>query len=165
MRCHTKRALLASAALLLSLAATTHPGYAQGSARADVARDEMAQALLDTIAARVATLEVARAALLGVGKAATDRDVTENQKQLDALRQYVDELPQPQTARAYVNEQVARALDARLASVNVNRRLLATVHAPNDQELQALAATAAALARRRTELRAQSVGAGPGPQG
>ena len=141
------------------------PGHAQAASPPDSVRDDLAQAMLDTAAAHIAALEVTRARMIGVGKSPAARDLADVEKQLAALRHYVDELPQPQSARAYVNGQVVRVLDANLASVNVSRRLLAALRASNDREIQALAGTAAVLERRRAELQAHAVGTNRIPQG
>jgi hypothetical protein len=135
---------------------------AQSAVPPSAAQDHLARTLLDTIAARLSTLEIQRAFLAASGSSATHPDRQAIESQIAALRAYVRELPNPKVAEAFVNWQVIGAIEARLASVAVNQRLIVAT-SPNHPDAQALAAAETQLKRRRSELQALVVGTGSQP--
>lgn len=125
---------------------------AADSGRAPV--DGLTQAIEDTIAGRLAALEVQRAELVGTGRTPEHPDLVEVDRQLAALRAQLSELPNAKSAQAAVNVHVLHAIEARLAGLAVDHRLRGLVLPANHPALQAIVATEAVLQRRRSELQA-----------
>jgi len=127
--------------------------HAQRVPSADSLRDGLTQARLDTSAARLAALELRRAELLA-GQANDSLQRQAVDRQITALRHYVDELPDPRAGQAHATRQILRAIEGRLASLAVTRRLLGKEQLVDSPEGRALATYEAALEHRRLELRA-----------
>ena len=115
--------------------------------------DRLAAAIRDTIAARLAALELLRPTLHATGKAATHPDLVNADRQVALLRQQLRTLPEPAAAEAYANAVILRAVEARLAGLAVERVLLAAERGAAYPDVQAMAAEEAQLQQRRTELR------------
>ena len=158
----TRQATLAATGLCIALLSVGFNADAQAEPPAQAAPDGLAHALLDTLAARIAQLELQR-----VGHtAAMDAhhpDVTAIEKALAALRAQIDELPDPRAARTFVALQSLRAVEARLAGLVVQRRVtLATGRLPAEHpDIKHMIAADAILARRRAELRPLALGTAP----
>ena len=140
--------------------------YAQTAASAHAVRlgaqsdDRLAELTLDTIAARLAAVEVRRSELNATGRAATHPDVVTVTRQATLLRQMLRELPRPAAAETYANGVILRAVEARLASIAVERPLLAAERGASHPDVQVLAAEEAQLRQRRLELRAAGTQSG-----
>jgi hypothetical protein len=131
---------------------------AQHQPSADTTTDTFTQALRDTLAARLGALEVQRAFLVASGRSPSHPDRVALENQLAALRAYVAELPDHNGTAAVVNQRVLEVIEAHLAGIAVQQRILNVVR-PNHPDGQVLAAARAALEQRRTELRALVIGA------
>jgi hypothetical protein len=121
----------------------------------------MARALFDTLTKRLSGLEIERAVLIGSGKSADYPDRQAVERQLATLRQFLTELPNPKATQVYANQEVLAAIEARLAGLAVERRLL-EAERPNHPDAKAMAAMEAVLQQRRTELRALVLGTSAG---
>ena len=149
-------AMLCSA--LLSIVPTAAKAQ-RAASRAPVAAapsrpDGLTQAIQDTIVARLVTLELQRPELLASGRSADHPDVVAVNRRLVALHAQLSELPDPKAAEVAVNAALIRAIEAKLASLVVERRLRALELPASHPDLQAMAALEAALQQRRSELRA-----------
>ena len=129
--------------------------------RSEPTQDHMVRALFDTLTKRLSALEIDRAVLIGSGKPADHPDRQAVERQLATLRQFLAELPNQKTTQGYANQEVLGAIEARLAGLVVERRLLA-VERPNHPDVQAIAGTEAVLQQRRTELRVLVLGTNSG---
>lgn len=114
--------------------------------------DGLTQAILDTVAAHLVALELQRPELLATGRSSDHPEVVAVDRRLAVLRAQLSELPNTRAVEAAINARLLRAIEARLASVTVERRLRAVDLPPSHSELQAMAALEAALQRRRSEL-------------
>lgn len=149
--------LLAAPALVPAMAhgqQSTAYVVSSGADSSRVAVDGLTQAIQDTIAARLAALEIQRAELVGTGRSPQHPELVAVDRQLTALRTQLSELPNARAARATVNLHVLRAIEARLAGLAVDHRLRELTLPANHPDLQATVATEAALQRRRSELQA-----------
>jgi len=159
-RPHIAVASFELALCLVLVGATGTRLHAQTAANAQAVRvaaqsdDRLAEVTLDTIAARLAALELRRSELNATGRAATHPDVVTVTRQATVLRQLLRELPRPAVAESYVNGVILRAVEARLASIAVERPLLAAERGASHPDVQVLAAEEAQLRQRRLELRA-----------
>ena len=115
--------------------------------------DGLTQAIQDTIVARLVTLELQRPELLASGRSADHPEVVAVNRRLAALRAQLSELPDPKAAEVAVNAALMRAIEAKLASLAVERRLRALELPADHPDLQAMATLEAALQQRRSELR------------
>jgi hypothetical protein len=136
---------------------------AQVAARSEVGDDGLVKAKIDTVAARLATLEVRRAELSPV-YAASSPEAQMLDRSIALLQQYLDEMPDPRAARAVANGHILRSIEARLARVSVERRLLATQYAADSPATKGLAEMEAALEKRHAEIRALMRGARSGSE-
>ena len=117
-----------------------------------------AKVLVDTIAARLVTVELDRLRLVASGRAESNADVEMLDRQQTALQRLLSEMAEAKAARAYATRIVLRAVEARLASVTVDRRMRAITLPPDHPDLRALDASTVLLERRRAELRALELG-------
>ena len=158
----------ALALCIASLGAPTSRLLAQGTPAAvppgvaAAADDGLAQAIRDTIAARLAALELLAPKLRATGRAATHPDRAGADRQVTLLRQQLRALPEPEAAEAYANAAILRAIEARLASLAVARPLLAAERGATHPEVQAMAAEETQLQQRRAELRQARPATGAG---
>ena len=161
--------LLLAAVLLLCFDATAAVG--QGSNAEEPgprlsAADGVAAALTDTLGARLAELEVRRVELTLSGRASTHADVVHTERTLTALQALIAELPDPAAARKVIHRQILEAIDARLAGLIVERRVLAAAGelSPGHYRLRQLATAQEAFERRSAELRQANTPAPPRPR-
>lgn len=115
--------------------------------------DGLTQAIQDTVVARLVSLEIQRPELVASGRSLDHPDVVAVNRRLAALRAQLSELPNAKAAEAVLNAELTRAIEAKLASVAVERRLRALELPADHPDLQALATLEAALQQRRSELR------------
>ena len=115
--------------------------------------DGLTRAIQDTIAAHLVALELQRPELLASGRSPDHPEVVAVNRRLAALRTQLSELPNAKAVEVAVNAELLRMIEARLASVTVERRLRAVDLPANHPDLQAMARLEAALQQRRSELR------------
>ena len=147
---------LLSLALLSIVPATAQAQRVASSAPRGAAPsrpDGLTQAIQDTIVARLVALELQRPELLASGRSADHPDVVAVNRRLVALRAQLSELPTAMAAEGALNAALMRAIEAKLASLAVERRLRALELPANHPDLQAMATLEAALQQRRSELR------------
>lgn len=155
MTARSVRGLQAIAFCAAALSGPVRPSAQGTSTTSAVAAgdDALAAAVRDTIAARLAALEVLRARLRATGKMPSHPDRVSVDRQVELLRQQLHTLPMPETAEAYANVVVLRAIEGRLASVAVSRPLLEAERGATHPDVQALVAEERELQQRRSELR------------
>lgn len=154
------RAVILARAMLSLAVVSIAPAAAQAQRAASRAlgaaapsySNGLTQAIQDTIVARLVTLELQRPELLASGRSADHPEVVALTRRLAALRAQLSELPNPNAAEMAVNAALIRAIEAKLASVVVERRLRALELPASHPDLQAMAALEAALQQRRREL-------------
>jgi hypothetical protein len=162
----TRQTALAATGLCIALLGVGRNADAQAVPPTPAAaQDGFAQAMLDTLAARIVDLELQRMRL-HLGMDPRHPDIAANEKALAALRAHVDELPDPRAARIFVARESLRAVEARLAGLVVQRRMvLATGQRPAQHpNITHSVAAEAYLERRRAELRALATGVAPAPR-
>jgi hypothetical protein len=117
-----------------------------------LATERPTRALLDTLAARLAALELRRIALQAdSGRTAQHPRALVTERTIEALWEYVSQLPASDSGGAIVRASVIRVLEARLAHVTIEQITLVaggelTAEHPR---IQALRAHARLLAQRR----------------
>ena len=162
MQHHTRSATRAAFLFITLLALSTLDAVnarAQEPAPKSVEHEGFPKVLVDTIAARLVTVELTRLRFIESGWPARSAEFERLDRQQAALQQLLSDMAEPKAAQAYARRVVLRAVEARLASVTVERRMGGLVLPPDHPNLRALDASTAILERRRAELRALDVGA------
>ena len=117
----------------------------------------VAEAMRDTIAERLATLEIERATMLA-SRNAQSPEVTALSRQRGALCRELTELQRTITVESFATARVLRAVEERLAGLAVDRALALTRRTAESPEVRALDRMIVELQRRRTHLRGARTG-------
>ena len=115
--------------------------------------DGVAEAMRDTIAERLASIELERATLLARFRAQSPEITSLDRTRLVLCRD-LEELQRTISVEAFTTTRVLRAVEERLAGLAVDRTVMLIRRSPGSPEVRAIDRTIEELQRRRSSLRA-----------